>query len=635
MLDVLRRKKRSWIITILLGLIIVVFVAFYGGGKQQGSSAISVAQINGESISQREFMMHYQRALERYREMFKVALTPEIVKSLNIKGTLLEELIESHLMLQEAERLGLTATDDELMNMIAQVPDFQVNGRFNKERYIQLLRANRLTPAQFEEEQRKQLTNQRLLSILFDAVHISDTELRERYRFDNEKINLQFVRILASDYVSQIKVTDEEITKFYERNKESLKEPLKVKVEYVAYPFEQFSRAVEVTDKEIEEYYQTNKATKFSSPRQANVRYILVGLNQPADAKQKETAQSRAQQILSQARSGKDFSQLAKQESADPSAAKGGEIGWLTQGQMPTELDKQIFSLKKGEISAPIETPAGFAIVKIDDFKEEKVQSLQEAKPEIVRTVKLEKGKREAAKLADRDREKAVSTDLSKLAQESGVTTKETRLFSAGEVLPEIGAVQEFYKTALSLGTKEISPVIEGPSAYYVLKVTERKEPVIPPLETARGNIEKNLRDSKAYELALQKANTLLDQLKKEKDLSKIARQNNLKVEETGWFSRTGQQLPKVGELQGVSAASLTISAQNPVAERVFTQKDSALLFAFRDSQSADMEQFEKEKTNYMQQSLSESRQRILQKFKDDLKAKAKIEVHSGALEET
>src|SRR4051812_21980890 len=192
MLDVLRRKKRSWIITILLGLIIVVFIAFYGGSKQQGSSAVTVAEINGESISQREFMMHYQRALERYREMFKVALTPEIVKSLNIKGTLLEELIETRLMLQEAERLGLTATDDELMNMIAQVPDFQVNGRFNKDRYIQLLRANRLTPAQFEEEQRKQLTNQRLLSILFDAVHISDAELRERYRFDNEKIDLQF-----------------------------------------------------------------------------------------------------------------------------------------------------------------------------------------------------------------------------------------------------------------------------------------------------------------------------------------------------------------------------------------------------------------------------------------------------------
>ena len=95
--------------------------------------------------------------------MFKGSLTPELLKNLNIKNSLLEEMIEARLVLQEARRLGLTASDDELMNAIAQAPEFHVNGRFNKERYIQLLRANRLTPAQFEEDQRKQLTIQRLL----------------------------------------------------------------------------------------------------------------------------------------------------------------------------------------------------------------------------------------------------------------------------------------------------------------------------------------------------------------------------------------------------------------------------------------------------------------------------------------
>ncbi|MGH7783016.1 MAG: peptidylprolyl isomerase, partial [Candidatus Binatia bacterium] len=466
-------------------------------------------------------------------------------------------------------------------------------------------------------------------------VHVTEAEVRDRYQFDQEKLNLQFVRLSANDYISQVKITEEDIKKFYDRNKESLKEPLKVKVEYLTYPFEQFSRSAAVTDKDVEEFYQANRATKFSSPRQAKVLYILVALDQGADAKQKEVAQKRAKRIVSEARGGKNFAQLAKQESADPSSAKGGEIGWLTQGQMPPELDKQIFTLKKGETSEPIETPAGFNIVKVEDIKEEKTQSLQEATAEITRMVKIEKGKREAAKIADRDREKAASGgDLTQLAQESGVVIKDTRLFSSGEVLPEVGAVQEFYKTALSLTTKEVSPVIEGPAAYYVLKVTERKEPIVPALDAVRGNIEKGLKDSKAYELTMQKANTLLDQLKTEKDLPKIARANNLTVEETGWFSRTAPQLPKVGELQGVTAGSLAISAQKPIAEKVFTQKNSAFLFAFKDSQSADMEQFIKEKNSYMQQVLSENRQRILQKFKEDLKAKAKIEVHSGALEE-
>ena len=635
MLDFLRKKKRSWIITILLGLIIVVFIAFYGGSQQPTGVTSHVAEVNGESISQREFIVHYQRAVERYREMFKGSLTPELLKNLNIKQSLLEEMIEARLVLQEARRLGLSATDEELMNAIAQVPEFHVNGRFNKERYIQLLRANRLTPAQFEEDQRKQLTIQRLLGVLADAAHVTEAEVRERYRFEQEKINLQFIRFSVRDNLSDVKITDEDVQKFYDRNKESLKEPLKVQVEYIPYSFEQFSGPVQLTDKEVEDYYNSNRATKFTTPKQAKVRYVMVRLDAGADAKQKEAAQVRANRIVAEARGGKSFAELAKKESQDPSAEKGGEIGWLNQGQLPEALDKQIFALAKGEISEPIETPVGFHIVKVEDIKEEKTLSLAEAKPVIMRELKLEKGKYEAAKIADRDREKAASgNDLAKLAQENGLSLKTTRLFSEGEVLPEIGPTQDFYKTALALKAKEVSSVIEGPNAYYVLQAKERTEAVVPPLDAVRGKIEKGLKESKAYEMSVQQANDSLDQVKKEPNLAKLARDKKLKLEETGWFARNTQQLPKVGELQNLTGGSLALSARKPIPDRIFTQPDAAFVFAFKEAQPADMAQFEKDKSQLMQQALAEARQRILLKFKDELKAKAKIEINSGPLEE-
>jgi peptidyl-prolyl cis-trans isomerase D len=635
MLDFLRKKKRSWIITILLGLIIVVFIAFYGGSQQPTGVTSHVAEVNGESISQREFIVHYQRAVERYREMFKGSFTPELLKNLNIKQSLLEEIIEARLVLQEARRLGLSATDEELMNAIAQVPEFHVNGRFNKERYIQLLRANRLTPAQFEEDQRKQLTIQRLLGVLADAAHVTEAEVRERYRFEQEKINLQFIRFSVSDNLSDVKITDEDVQKFYDRNKESLKEPLKVQVEYIPYSFEQFSGPVQLTDKEVEDYYNANRATKFTTPKQANVRYVMVRLDAGADAKQKEAAQVRANRIVAEARGGKSFAELAKKESQDPSAEKGGEIGWLNQGQLPEALDKQIFALAKGEISEPIETPVGFHIVKVEDIKEEKTLSLAEAKPVITRELKLEKGKYEAAKIADRDREKAASgNDLAKIAQESGLSLKTTRMFSEGEVLPEIGPTQDFYKTALALKAKEVSSVIEGPNAYYVLKAKERTEAVVPPLDAVRGKIEKGLKESKAYEMSVQQANDSLDQVKKEPNLAKLARDKKLKLEETGWFARNTQQLPKVGELQNLTVGGVALSARKPIPDRIFTQADAAFVFAFKEAQPADMAQFEKDKSQLMQQALAEARQRILLKFKDELKAKAKIEINSGPLEE-
>ena len=635
MLDVLRKKKRSWIIIILLGLIIIVFIAFYGGSKPSGGPAQDIVEINGEVISQSEFVLEYERAVERYRELFKGSVTPELLKTLNLKGTLLEEIIDTRLVLQEARRLGLTATDEELMNFIGQIPEFQANGRFNKERYIQLLRANRLTPAQFEAQQRNQLTIQRLYGILLDGVHVTESEVRNRYRTDQEKINLSFVRFPAKNFLADVKVTEEEVKKLYDRTKEALKEPLRVKVEYLSYAFEQFATNAQISDKEIADYYESNRLTKFHTPKQAKLRYILVRLAPGANAQEKEAAQTRANRVFNEARAAKDFAQIAKKESDDPSAQQGGEIGWLTQGQMPPALNQAVFALAKGDVSKPIETPAGFAIVKVEDTKDEKTQTLQEATSEIRRILQNEKGKQEAVKVADRDREKALSgTPLEQLAKDSRVAINVTPWFTSGNVLPEIGPVQEFYRSALALQPKEFSPVIEGNNSYYLLSLKERQEPTIPPLDAVKARLEKELSESKAYEMASQRAKASLEQLKKEGDITKIAREQGLTLEETGWFARSAPQIPKVGELRDLPPGGLPLSTQKPLPDEILSGKDEAILVVFKESQAADMERFEKEKDNLTKQALAESRQRILQKFKDGLKAKAKIQVHTAALEE-
>ena len=636
MLDALRKRKRSWIIIFLLGLIILAFIVFYGGSKFHDPGAQDVAEVNGEVITQREFALQYQRALERYRALLKGSLTPELEKSLNLRGNLLEELIQKRLVLQEARHLGLAANDEDLMTAIAQVPDFQVNGRFNKERYLQLLRANRISPAQFEEEQREQLTIQRFYSLLLDAVHVAEGEVRDRYRFDQGKIDLYFIRLPLSSTLSEVKVTEEEVQNFYERNKDLFKEPLKVQVEYLSYPFDRFSAAAQITDKEIEEYYQAHRDSKFHQPKEVKARAILVRIPPGADAKQKSDAQTRANRILAEARAGKDFAQLAKQESEDSTAAKGGDIGWVTQAQLPSPLDKNVFSLAKGEISNPIESSAGFHIVKVEDIRDEKTQSLKDATAEITRALKAEKGMREAAKVADREREKALSgTDFSKLAQESGVALNVTRPFSAGEVLPEVGPAPEFYKTALSMSPKNISPVIDGPKAYYILRLKQRSEPTVPPFDAVKSKIEKVLQESKASEMLQQRARNLLEELKKDKDINKLAQEHGLKVEDTGWFTRSAAQIPKVGELSKMTSGGIGLSAEKPFPDEIYTQKDNAYIFAFKNSQPADMERFEKEKTELTKQALAESRQQVLEKFIENLKAKAQIQVHLNFLEES
>jgi len=469
--------------------------------------------------------------------------------------------------------------------------------------------------------------------VILDSTRITDAEVRERYRLEREKINLQYVRLPVSDAIPEVKLSEDDIKKFYDGNKEMLKEPLKLQVKYLSYPFDRFAAGAQVSEKEIEDYYQANRDSKFRKPKELKLRYVSIGVPPGADAKQKEDARARANRVVAEARAGKDFTQLAKQFSDDASAAKGGDLGWATQGQLPPQL-ANVFGMAKGQVSDVIEAPGRFQVVKVEDSREEKTATLKDLTPEITRSLKADKGKREAAKIADRDHEKSLSgNDLGKVAQESDVAVNVTPWFSNGEVLPEIGQNQEFYKNAFALGPKDVSPVVEGNNAYYLLKIKQRKEPAVPPLETVRPNIEKGLKESKAYEIVVQKANGLLDQLKKEKDLVKLAAQNGLKVEETGWFLRNAPQLPKIGELPELRSG-VSLSAEKPIADKVFTQKDIIYILAFKGSQGADMERFESEKEALTKQVLAETRQQVLQKFIEGLKSKAKIQIHAGALEQ-
>ena len=160
--------------------------------------------------------------------------------------------------------------------------------------------------------------------------------------------------------------------------------------------------------------------TKFRKPKEAKVRYLSVRIPPGADAKEKQTIWTRLNSVVKEARAGKNFAELVKKASEDPTVAQEGDAGWILQGQMPPTVDKVIFGLSKGGVSDPVETPGGFQIFRVDETKQEKSPSLKEATAEITQALNTEKAKREAAKVAERDREKALSgVDFAKSSQDS------------------------------------------------------------------------------------------------------------------------------------------------------------------------------------------------------------------------
>ena len=123
-----------------------------------------------------------------------------------------------------------------------------------------------------------------------------------------------------------------------------------------------------------------------------------------------------------------------------------------------------------------------------------------------------------------------------------------------------------------------MSPIVEAREAYYFLRLKQRREAAVPPLDGVKEqDREQAPSESKAYELALQEGNSLLDQVKKGKDVEKVARANRLETRRDRLVSRSAPQLPKIGELAEIEGGPLTVSEQKPFADRLYTQKDAAL----------------------------------------------------------
>jgi peptidyl-prolyl cis-trans isomerase D len=276
----------------------------------------------------------------------------------------------------------------------------------------------------------------------------------------------------------------------------------------------------------------------------------------------------------------------------------------------------------------------GLHILKLEEFRQERTRTLKETRPEIVAEIAREKGRSEAAKAAEEDRDKALSgTEFSALAKARNLNAGLTPLFARSDPLPDVGPVPDFYEAAFSLSFKQVGTPVQGPEAYFLVKLKDRKEPAIPSFESVRPRLEKDLRDKKALDLAVQRANGLLAQLKKGKSITVLAGESQLKLEETGWFQRSAPELPKIGALQEAKTGGIKLSAFQPIPDQIYTQKDAVYILALKDSRAADIEFFHKEKTRLQEQALAQKKQQVLKKYMDGLKARAQINVNPAFLE--
>ena len=629
MLDVLRKRKRSWLVLLLLGVGVLAFV-MVGVGPQGGQDqVVTIAQVNGEEITHTELERDYYRMLQTYRQLAGGRLSPADIEALNLRGQLLEELIDQRLLLQAARGLGLRVTDEELAEGITGNPAFHVGGRFDKDVYERTLRGQGLTPGEFEARQREALVIGKLRDLVQHSIPVTAAEVEERYRLDNEEIALGFVRFRTDDFLGEVTLEDEEIREYYDRNGPLLREPLKVRAAYVAYSVDRFAADVRVSDEDVQAYYDVYRDRRFRRPE--GVKFSQIFFPAPAQEttpEAQEEARKRLEEVRKQAEDGADFAELAKRHSQDESAAQGGDMGFVGRGQLTPPLDTALFALAENEVSGVVESALGLHLLKAVEKREAGFVELAEVRGEIVETLERERGGARAARAAEEDRERVLDgATLADAASKRGLQVSETRLFRPGESLEEIGDLDEFYRVALSLGPDRIGPVVSDSDALYLLQVSERIEPAVPPLEEVEDKVREMLTRRKARDLARSRADDLLTELEESPDLGKVAAGRGLTVEDTGLFPRKQAEIPEIGFLS-LPLGRLTLSRERPVAETAYVHDDSVYVLVLRKTVEADLAGLAGEREDLTRRVREEKRQRAFRQLIEHLKANAEIEIH-------
>jgi peptidyl-prolyl cis-trans isomerase D len=567
MLNLIRQHADSWLIKTILWMIIFAFLGtiFYswGMGGSTGSRGGVVATVEGVDIQYSEYDQTFNNMVNFYREQFKSQFSDDLIQRLDLKTQALDALIRRKLLLLESGNLNIKVSDEELIDHIQSFPAFQKDKAFNKSFYTNYLRFNRLSAQDFEEGQREALMIQKLEKLITGNTLVSKSEVLDAYNNEEESAKLDYIAFSEDQFEDPQPITDEKLKKFFAKNKAQFEVPDQIKVEYVKVSPKDFESGIEPSEEDIQDYYETQTAD-FHVKKQYTASHILFQSDplkidkKVSDEERKkaadEASKKEAEETLKKIKDGGDFAKLAEELSDDPSSAqKGGSLGDFYQGTMVPEFEEALNKLKVGEISEPVKSPFGYHIIRLDGIQKAKVKPLSEVKDAVIAGVKETKARRKARRIVKRIyKATQKGSDFAQAAADQKVEVKTSGFISRRKHdLPDVGPNPEFFNTAFILADGQVSEPINNFEASYVLKVKERKPAAIPDLDSIREKVKEAAKKKADKEFTQKRFKELAAKLISGDDLDKIAKEVNLDIRHTPFFTRV-DSIPGIGDFQNI-----------------------------------------------------------------------------------
>lgn len=586
MLQTIRDKINGIVAILLIGAIGIVFV-FWGIDFQSGTATYA-AKVDGESIATETVRRAWQMRQSQLQQMLRNELPDDMIKSQ--QAALLDQFVRTTLLTQRARNYGYHIDDATLAQRLMEFPQFQVDGKFSKDRYNAMMRASGLSGPRFEADLQSDLLVDQLRSAVTESAFVVPYELERRYAIERQQREIDYALIAANEFAPGIKLTDEQIETFYKDNASRFLLPETVDLQYVELTRDRAEGGVQVTDDALKEYYEEVKE-RFQSPERRRGRHILITATDGVDD---AAAQKKAEELTAKAQGGADFEQLAKDNSKDPgSAAQGGDLGWAERGMFVGPFEEALFGMTPGEIRGPVKTEFGYHVLKLEETETGHAKSFDEARPELEAEFRRDRSQTlfydESQKLADLAF--STLTELDSVAKMMDLPVKTAKAFTR-EGGGELGAEPEVIEAAFSedvLARRQNSPLITiGEDRVLVLRVTDHKQAEPRPLAQVRAQIEQELRIKAAREAAAQKGADAVARLQKGEAWSEVASTLHLTPIGKRFVARQDAIAPPAVLRAAFKAPSKNLAAEKPHYAGVTTDDGNYAVFAVSGVRNAD-----------------------------------------------
>ena len=563
MLRLMTRYKRSQNL-ILVGIIVVLAVGMFiaygtpsGWSKSGGPKVVEpvadstvIAEVDGRDITAKDYadgIRRYLAMYQMYRSQSPSAALPTDVKGLRDRGTdkeLLRSLVRDKIIEAEAERLALTATEDELRDRIREM--YSPDGKWiGYEKFKRAIERQGSTVYEFEQSLRRQITEDKLRKFVTDGIQVSSREIEENYKQSNTKFQVTFTVLEEKSYLDKVQApTDQEVKAYFDSHKDAFRATKdQRKIQYLFISQEKAGETVPVTDEELRKEYDPEKQVK-----SIKVKQIVLNVLTPKD---EDTVRTKANELVKRARGvdntpAEDFDALARGNSQDTaSAPNGGDLGLVERSNVkPGDVLEQAFSLEVNKVSEPILKNNKFYIFKVT---EKTPKTFEEAREALMASVRNRLSYKQASKFADsalnaltqtRDIQKAAAQAAKEMSTKDKAVNPQdlirtTPFFSAGDDIPEIGSNPSFEESTSALTAKgDIGDKVGVRGGFAIPQLVEIRKPGDPAFEDVKDKVAEKAKKEKALQMAYDEAKKLIAEAKDAAGLKAAAEAKGLKIEE-------------------------------------------------------------------------------------------------------